>query len=72
MSGSGPSNISVGGILMTAMLVLGFGPLDWTFPWWLWVLCFVDAICALLASSLGIWMRQRDPGAAALSKLFRG
>jgi hypothetical protein len=25
-------------MLLAALLVLGFGPLDWSFPWWAWVL----------------------------------
>ncbi len=30
------------GMGFTAMLILAYGPLQWTFPWWLWlwsVLC---------------------------------
>lgn len=25
-------------MILVAMLVLAYGPLDWTFPWWVWFL----------------------------------
>lgn len=24
-----------------AMLILAYGPLDWAFPWWLWIIAFL-------------------------------
>lgn len=29
-------------MLLAAMLVLAFGPLDWPFPWWLWILALLE------------------------------
>lgn len=26
---------------LAAMLILAYGPLQWAFPWWVWVLCIV-------------------------------
>ena len=25
-------------MFLIALLILGYGPLDWTFPWWVWFL----------------------------------
>lgn len=30
--------------MIAAMLILAFGPLDWEFPWWIWLIAIVDAI----------------------------
>lgn len=34
------------GLLLGALLVLGFGPLAWSFPWWVWALAILDALIA--------------------------
>ena len=26
---------------LAALLILGFGPLNWVFPWWVWVLVII-------------------------------
>lgn len=26
---------------IVAMLILAFGPLDWSFPWWVWFISYV-------------------------------
>jgi hypothetical protein len=31
-------------MLLTAMLLLGYGPLDWSFPWWMWALGILEGI----------------------------
>jgi hypothetical protein len=31
-------------MLLGALLVLGDGPLDWAFPWWVWLLAIVEDI----------------------------
>lgn len=34
--------------LIPAMLILAFGPLDWKFPWWMWVLFWMAAAGSVL------------------------
>lgn len=26
-------------MMICALLILAYGPLNWTFPWWVWVIC---------------------------------
>jgi len=26
---------------LVALLILAYGPLQWSFPWWVWVLCIL-------------------------------
>jgi len=26
---------------IAALLILAYGPLQWSFPWWVWVLCIL-------------------------------
>lgn len=30
-------------MLFAAVLVLGYGPLNWSFPWWVWCLAILEA-----------------------------
>lgn len=29
---------------LAALLILGYGPLQWSFPWWVWVLCIISGL----------------------------
>lgn len=31
-------------MLLGALLVLGYGPLNWTFPWWVWTLAILTDV----------------------------
>jgi len=26
---------------LVALLILAYGPLNWSFPWWVWLLCIL-------------------------------
>lgn len=29
-------------MMLAAMFILGYGPLDWSFPWWVWALAVLS------------------------------
>ena len=35
------------------MLVLAFGPLNWSFPWWLWAIAIVELSISSLFKAVG-------------------
>ena len=37
--------------MLGALLVLGYGPLDWGFPWWVWTLAILGDIGGNIAKS---------------------
>lgn len=47
-------------LFLGAMLILAFGPLDWSFPWWLWGVAVVYTAIELSGTTHTV--RGRGPG----------
>lgn len=41
--------------MLVAMLVLGYGSADWSFPGWLWALAFLPMFYRLLFGAVETW-----------------
>lgn len=47
-------------MFLAALLILAFGPLDWSFPWWVWALALMSSSGDSLEQSASIRMRARE------------
>lgn len=45
--------IFINGIMLDAMLILAFSPLDWKFPVWLWIMAIAEPVLGGLAIKRG-------------------